>query len=242
VRRVVAVIQARAGSTRLPRKVLRPLGDRPVLAWVIGAARDSGVCDEVVVATTTDPRDDEVAALAATYGATVVRGPEAEVLTRYLLAADATHAETVIRITSDCPLLDPILVAMCVEVFGIEAVDYVTTEHEYSLAHGMDVEVFDASLLRRLDAVATGAERTHVTSYVLTHPDEFTITAVSVDPPSTDLRITLDEPADARVLDELVAALGTNARDYDTVVAYLRAHPELAAINADVAVKPLAAG
>ena len=98
MRRVVAVIQARAGSTRLPRKVMRPLGDRPVLAWVIGAARDSGVCDEVVVATTTDPRDDEVAALAATHGAAIVRGPEDDVLTRYLMAADATHAQRNSRI------------------------------------------------------------------------------------------------------------------------------------------------
>jgi spore coat polysaccharide biosynthesis protein SpsF len=212
------------------------------LAWVIGAARDSGVCDEIVVATTTEPRDDEVAALATSCGATVVRGPQDDVLTRYLMAADSTAADTMIRVTSDCPLLDPLLVAMCVEAFDTERVDYVTTEHEHSLAHGMDVEVFDAALLRRLDAVAIGAERTHVTSYVTTHAEEFTIAAVSVDPSSVDLRITLDEPADARVLDALVAALGTTARDYETVVAYLRDHPELAAINANVAVKPLAAG
>ncbi|MDQ1386308.1 MAG: spore coat polysaccharide biosynthesis protein SpsF, partial [Actinomycetota bacterium] len=87
--RLIAVIQARTGSTRLPRKVMRDLGGRPVLAWVVGAARASGVCDEVVVATTTDPADDEVASLAAEIGARVFRGPVDDVLSRFLLAADA---------------------------------------------------------------------------------------------------------------------------------------------------------
>src|ERR1700690_4091548 len=88
--RTVAVIQARAGSTRLPRKVLRPLGDRPVLAWGIGAAGPADACDDVVVATTTSTDDDDVVATAEAFGARTVRGPVDDVLTRYLMGMGAT--------------------------------------------------------------------------------------------------------------------------------------------------------
>src|SRR3954452_12693147 len=113
--RRVAVVQARMGSTRLPGKVLRDLGGRSVLSWVVDAARDSGVLDDVVVATTTDAADDDLAAHAAEGGrARVVRGPVDDVLTRYLLALDATSADVVVRLTADCPLLDPALIAVLV--------------------------------------------------------------------------------------------------------------------------------
>jgi spore coat polysaccharide biosynthesis protein SpsF len=117
----------------------------------------------------------------------------------------------------------------------------VTTDHRF-VAHGLDVEVCSVSLLRRLDGLARGADRTHVTSYVTQHPDEFLVRSVPLTPPSADLRFTLDEPADADVLDAIVDQLGDCARDFRNVVGLLRARPHLAAINADVALKPLEAG
>src|SRR6185437_46531 len=119
-------IQARTGSTRLPGKVLRDLGGRPVLAWVVAAAQRSGVCDDVVVATTTDPGDDAVDVLATALGATVVRGSVDDVLSRYVLAVDtagATGHDGVIRLTADCPLLDPRVIARCACVFTSGPVD-----------------------------------------------------------------------------------------------------------------------
>jgi len=243
--RLVAVVQARTGSTRLPRKVLRPLGGRPVLAWVLAAARESRVCDEIVVATTTDPRDDEVAFLATSLGATVVRGPVDDVLTRFLLAIDAVGAERgdgIIRLTADCPLLDPHVIALCGHRFVPNRVDYVTTDHDFTVAHGLDVEVISVDALHRIDEVATGHDRAHVTSYVTFRPDEFRIATVALDPSSVDLRVTLDEPADAELLDAIVAELGDRANDWRAVVALLRARPDLVAINAHVDVKPIAAG
>jgi spore coat polysaccharide biosynthesis protein SpsF len=243
--RLIAVVQARAGSTRLPRKVLRDLGGRPVLAWVVGAAQNSGVCEEVVVATTTDAADDEVASLAAGLGARVVRGPVDDVLSRFLLAADAVDARPgagIVRLTSDCPLLDPSVVAMCASAFVPRRVDYVTTDHEHTVAHGFDVEVVSVDALRRLDSVATGADRSHVTSYIASHPGEFRIASVAFDPPCTDLRVTLDEPADAALLDAIVAELGDDATNWRAVVALLRARPDLVALNAHVGIKPIAAG
>ena len=242
--RRVAIIQARTGSTRLPGKVLRPLGGRPVLAWVVAAAVDSAACDEVVVATTDDPADAAVAGLALEVGATVVRGPVDDVLTRFLLAVDATGADAVIRLTADCPLLDPAVIALCVREFDPAVVDYVTTDHDHAgaMAHGFDVEVVSADALRRVDAVATGAHRAHVTSYALAHPDEFRVFTVNVAPPSDDLRVTLDEPADAELLEEIVRELGADARDMGRVVALLRDRPDLVAINARVRQKAVAEG
>jgi spore coat polysaccharide biosynthesis protein SpsF len=240
--RVVGVIQARTGSTRLPRKVLRDLGGKPVLAWVVQAARTSGVCDEVVVATTREPDDDEVVALASALGARVVRGPVEDVLTRFIMATEASGADIVVRLTSDCPLIDPEIIATCVHEFDPSHVDYVTTDHDATVGHGFDVEVFGAQLLRELDAIAHDHDRTHVTSYVYSHPDAYRVARVELDPPSLDLRVTLDEPADADLLDEIVSQLGVRASEYEAVVALLRSRPDLVAINAAVRVKPLAAG
>ncbi|HEV7526344.1 MAG TPA: NTP transferase domain-containing protein [Acidimicrobiia bacterium] len=243
--RLIAVVQARTGSTRLPRKVLRDLGGRPVLAWVVAAARDSRVCDEIVVATTTSPDDDAVATLATELRAHVVRGPVDDVLTRYLMAIDAVGGapgDAVIRLTADCPLLDPHVIALCGNRFVPDRVDYVTTDHDFTVAHGFDVEVVSVDTLRRIDAVATGADRAHVTSYVTFRPDEFRVATVALDPSSVDLRVTLDEPADAELLDAIVDELGDRANDWREVVALLRARPDLVAINAHVDVKPLAAG
>jgi spore coat polysaccharide biosynthesis protein SpsF len=243
--RLIAVIQARTGSTRLPGKVLRDLGGRPVLAWVVAAALDSGVCDEVVVATTTEPGDDEVAKLAHDLGVSVVRGPVDDVLTRYLLAAEAAGAapgDGVVRLTADCPLLDPRLIARCAEAFAPGLVDYVTTDHEHTVAHGFDVEIVSVDALRLTDTSASGSDRAHVTSYIPAHPNDFCIEIVAFDPPSVDLRVTLDEPADAALLDAIVGELGTGANDSRAVVKLLRSRPDLVALNAHVAVKPLAAG
>lgn len=240
--RTVAVIQARVGSTRLARKVLRPLGDRPVLAWVIDAARSSDACDEVVVATTTSSDDDDVAAIAETHHARVVRGPVDDVLTRYLMAIDATGADVVVRLTADCPLLDPALIAMCVRAFDPADLDYLSTNHPRSVPHGLDVEIASADALRAAAKVARDADRVHVTSYLYTHPDEFRIAGITFTPAATDLRVTLDEPDDGLLLDAVVAELGSRASSWREVVALLRTRPDLVALNAHVRQKGLAEG
>src|SRR5689334_15552201 len=124
------------GSSRLPGKVLRDLGGKPVLGWVVDAARDSGALDDVVVATTTEPIDDEVVECATAMGALVVRGPVDDVLTRYLMAIDASAADVVVRLTADCPLLDPSLIALIVAAFDPAQLDYLSTNLPRSLAHG----------------------------------------------------------------------------------------------------------
>lgn len=239
---VRAVVQARTGSTRLPGKVLRPLGGRPVLDWVVTAAQKAPGLDEVVVATSTDPGDDPVAERAALLGAAVVRGPEDDVLARFTQAAREHPCDAVVRLTADCPLLDPELVGLVAAAWRQSpGHDYVATTLVRTLPRGLDVELARVDALQDLDATATGYDRVHVTSGLYGDPERFRCLGLVVSPAANDLRITLDTPQDAELLDGLVEALDgrTGWRD---VVAVLRTRPDLVARNADVQQKPLEAG
>ncbi|WP_104530229.1 cytidylyltransferase domain-containing protein [Blastococcus saxobsidens] len=242
--RVTAVVQARMGSTRLPGKVLRPLAGRPVLSWVLRAARESGSLDELVVATSTLPEDDAVEELAREVGAQVVRGPADDVLDRYLLALDAHPADAVVRLTADCPLIDPALVAMVVAMWRAApaSVDYLATTSPRSLPRGLDVELVTAEALRRAGREATGHDRAHVTSYVWSRPELFRVAGLVVTPSAADLRVTLDTPEDAALLDAVAGLLGDRAPAWREVVGLLRSRGDLAALNAAVVQKALEEG
>lgn len=238
----IVVIQARTGSTRLPGKVLKDLGGRPVLSWVIRAAsRPLGV-DRVVVATSTHPADDEVAELAVELGARTTRGSEEDVLSRFVQALDEHGAETVVRLTADCPLLDPALIAAAIAAFEKLDVNYLSTFLPRSLPRGLDVEVAASEALRRADVEATGADRVHVTSYLYREPGRFNTAGLSFQPSADDLRVTLDTEEDAQALDSIVAELGDRAPAWREVVGLLRQRPDIVALNADVEQKPIEAG
>lgn len=239
---MLAVIQARVGSARLPGKVLRPLGGRPVLSWVLRAAITSHTVEHVVVATTDDPADDPVARLAEREGAGVVRGPDEDVLRRFVLVLDAFGDQPVIRLTADCPLLDPAVISLAAGAFDPERLDYLSTVTPRTLPRGLDVEVVAARALRRADREAAGADRAHVTSYLYRRPATFRIAGLTFAPPADDLRVTLDTPEDARLLDGLVTELGDRPPPWREVVAALRARPDLVALNAGVRQRPLEEG
>ncbi|HET7475533.1 MAG TPA: glycosyltransferase family protein [Dermatophilaceae bacterium] len=241
--RVNAVIQARSGSTRLPGKVLQDLGGRPVLEWVIRAARSAGQLDAVVVATTTEAGDDAVAALAVGLGVPVVRGSEDDVLSRFLLAVRQHPCDAVVRLTADCPLLDPELIDAVAGAWrAAPGYDYVSTVLCRSLPRGLDVELVTAAALRRVDAVAAGHDRVHVTSGVYADPLAFALLGLHVAPRADDLRVTLDTTEDLRLLSSLVALLPDRPAHWREVVALLRDRADLVAINAAVEQKPLEAG
>ncbi|MHB8274948.1 MAG: cytidylyltransferase domain-containing protein, partial [Dermatophilaceae bacterium] len=163
--RINAVIQARAGSTRLPAKVLADLGGRPVLEWVVRAARSARQIDEVIVATSTLAADDVVADLAESLGVVVVRGSEDDVLSRFVAALDAHPCDALVRLTADCPLLDPTLVDAVAGAWAATPThDYVSTVLVRCLPRGLDVELVTASALRVVDRTAAGHDRVHVTS------------------------------------------------------------------------------
>ncbi len=241
--RINAVIQARAGSTRLPAKVLADLGGRPVLEWVVRAARAANLVDEVIVATSTLAGDDLVADLADSLGVAVVRGSEDDVLSRFVAALDAYPADALIRLTADCPLLDPSLIdAVAGAWTGAPTVDYVSTVLVRSLPRGMDIELVTAGALRAVDRMAVGHDRVHVTSAVYAHPTAYRLLGLSVTPPANDLRVTLDTAEDLDLLRALVVELPDAPPEWRDVVAILRARPDLVAINAGVVQKLLEEG
>lgn len=239
----VAVIQARMGSTRLPGKVLRPLGATSVLGWVVRAAAAAKEVGAVVVATSTDAGDDAVAEAAQTLGVAAVRGPEADVLARFLVAlVDREEDETVVRLTADCPLLDPALIDLAVRAFEGSGLDYLSTTLARSLPRGLDVEVTSAGALRSIDALAVGAERVHVMPRFYLHPEQHPVAGLVFSPPADDLRITLDTAEDAALIEALVEELGEGPHPWRAVVALLRRRPDLVALNAAVRQKGLAEG
>jgi spore coat polysaccharide biosynthesis protein SpsF len=241
--RINAVIQARTGSARLPGKVLEDLGGRPVLEWVVRAASAATQVDTVIVATSTMAGDDVVAELAGSLGVPVVRGSEDDVLSRFVAALDAHPADALVRLTADCPLLDPTLIDAVAGAWAAAPVhDYVSTVLVRCLPRGMDVELVTAGALRAVDRVAVGHDRVHVTSRLYAEPTAYRLLGLCVTPPANDLRVTLDTSEDLTLLRALVAELPDAPASWRDVVAVLRARPDLVAINSGVQQKPLAAG
>lgn len=235
----LGIIQARMGSTRLPGKVLRHLGGRTVLDRVVRAARESGVLDDLVVATTVEPDDDAVVAECEAIGVACYRGPVDDVLTRFLGVLETHSADTVLRFTADCPLLDPRLVARAYRVFQAAGVDYLTTSITRTLPRGLDVEVVRAAVLKEIDKLAYDHHRTHVTSYVYTHPAEFDLIGMTVQPDMSYLRLTLDTDDDWRLIEAIVDHFGDAPVTVTAIADWLGGRPELAELNAHIMQKDL---
>lgn len=227
----VVVVQARLGSHRLPGKVLEPVGSRTVLEHVVRRCREADV-GEVVVAR---PEGDErLAGECVRIGVRQVAGSEQDVLLRYLTAAVETRAERVVRITADCPMIDPGVIATAVR--RMEGHRYLTCEG-YPRGIG-DVEVVDVQALEEAAARATDPyEREHVTPYVRDNPDRFpSLTVVApADLRRPDLRVCVDEPADLAVVRRLHALVGEDESiDARRVIELLDQHPDIRMLNAHV--------
>ena len=238
-----AVFQARMRSTRLPGKVLRRLGTGTTLSWVVRAAEQSGGVDDVVIAASTEPVDAAIAEAGSTLGRRVAFGPEDDVLDRFRIALDGcADAETVIRLTADCPLLDPSVIAMAVRAFNGSGLDYLSTTNPRSLPRGLDVEVTSAGALRRIDALARDHERTHVNPHLYLHPGLRKAAGIVFFPDASDLRVTPDTPEGAVLLDALVGIVGDVPPDRSTLVKVLRDNLELVRLNEAVRQKALEEG
>ena len=189
-------------STRLPGKVLADLAGRPALALELerlGCARE---LDEIAIATSDEPSDDPVVALAAAAGVRTVRGPLADVLERYRLAGEALGADAIVRVTGDCPLIDPAVVDTVVARWRGGVADYVANviaPRTYPV--GMDTEVVSWPALRAAAEEASEAyDREHVTPFVRDRPDRFPAERIDLEPAAGDLRLTLDTGEDLALL------------------------------------------
>lgn len=207
---VLAVVQARASSRRLPGKVLLEIEGRPILAMVLDRLARCRSLDGIVLATSNDRSDDPIAALAGRLGQRLYRGPLDDVLGRFAGAIGETDAGAVVRITADCPLVEPTLVDRLVERWRAGDADYVANVVEpRSFPKGLDVEVISREALLMADKEATeAADREHVTAWVRARPEQFGVEGLWMTPPMPDSRVTLDTAQDLEDLRLLVAELG----------------------------------
>ena len=167
----------------------------------------------------------------------------AGVLARFVLAVDLHPCDAVVRLTADCPLLDPALIAAVVTAWrSSPGLDYVSTTLHRTLPRGLDVELARADALRVLAETARGHDRAHVTSGLYADPERWRLQGLSFEPAADDLRVTLDTAEDGAALDALVAALGDRPPAWRTVVELLRGRPDIVALNAHVQQKALEAG
>jgi spore coat polysaccharide biosynthesis protein SpsF len=237
--RVVAVIQARLGSTRLPGKALADLAGRPVLAHVAERAAAIPGVDGVVLATTVSTADDLLEAFAGRAGIGCVRGSEADVLDRFLLASREAGAGAVVRITADCPLLDPEVSGRVVAEYVARrpGVDYVSNVHPPTYPDGLDTEMFSAEALETAWREARlPSEREHVTPYIWKHPERFRLANVEHEEDLSAHRWTVDTEADLAFVRSVFEGLGAGAAraGMRQVLRLLGERPELRGLNAGI--------
>jgi spore coat polysaccharide biosynthesis protein SpsF (cytidylyltransferase family)/aryl-alcohol dehydrogenase-like predicted oxidoreductase len=236
---VVAVIQARMGSTRLPGKVLMPVAGKPLLWHIVHRLRQCGTVDSVAVATSIDSRDDAIEQFCAEAGVICVRGPLQNVLERYRLAALKTGARTLLRVTGDAPLIDPGLIDYLVSGLTKAGADFVQLEPGALCAHE-GVDVFSRRALDWLTAHAADDEiaREHVTSYFKNVPDKVsTVYLPAYQPLARKLeRVSVDTQEDLDRLRTVYERLKTPAGDVPlaSFLQFLEEHPQIRAINAHV--------
>jgi spore coat polysaccharide biosynthesis protein SpsF len=230
-------------STRLPGKVLMPLAGRPILDWVFRAAQSSAEIDDVILATSHDPSDDVLAEFAVAKGVKVVRGPLDDVLGRFVMAVNRVPADAIVRLTADCPLLDPALIDSVVSVWRHNSqTDYVASTLQRSLPRGLDVECVRASALLALDRVASGYDRTHVTSMLYAEGSKFSRLGLTTMPNRSHFRLTVDAPLDFEALHEITLRTGDRVVPWREILEILETNPNIAAINNSVRQKDVAEG
>jgi len=207
---IVAIVQARMSSTRLPGKVLADVAGHPMLWHVVRRLRRARQLNRIVIATSENPSDDAIVRFCEQEGIDCFRGSETDVLDRYYRAARAFAADTVVRITSDCPLIDPAVVDKVVQRFLDGDVDYVSNSLRYTYPDGLDTEVFSFAALEQACREATReSEREHVTPYL--RGKRFRVANVDNDPPAPrNLRWTVDEPADLEFVRRVFAEFAGN--------------------------------
>jgi spore coat polysaccharide biosynthesis protein SpsF len=239
--KITAIIQARMGSTRLPGKVLMDLGGETVLARVVNRLRRATRVDEIVVATTNSVADDAIVRECQRLKVSFFRGSENDVLDRYYQTAGGCAAETIVRITSDCPVLDPELVDETICLFQRQRGDYASNSLPRTYPRGLDAEVFTMSALEQAWRDAHEPyEREHVTPYFYEHPELFRLVSLRGQIDHSQYRWTLDTAEDLELLRTIYARF-SNRDDFTwgEVIQLMEREPELAELNSRVLQKAL---
>jgi|SRR5580704_5013758 spore coat polysaccharide biosynthesis protein SpsF len=239
--KIAAVVQARMGSSRLPGKVLMDLGGETVLARVVRRLRRSALLDAILIATTHSALDDAIVSECERLEVGCFRGSEDNVLDRYYRAAQVCGAEVLVRITSDCPLIDPELVDETIRTFHDQQADYASNTIVHTYPRGLDTEVFSrVALARAWSEASQPYEREHVTPYFYEHPELFRIASTRGRADYSQFRWTLDTAEDLQLIREIYSRFG-NKDDFgwQPAVALMENEPELGELNSRVLQKSL---
>jgi glutamate-1-semialdehyde 2,1-aminomutase len=233
--KVVAIVQARMGSTRLPNKVMKPIGGVPMIELLLSRLAKSKQIDQIVLATSTDDRDTPLVNHVQNLGYTCIRGSEGDVLDRYLVAARETQADVVVRITGDCPLIDPALVDQVIAQFKAEGVDYLSNSSPPSYPDGLDTEVFTLQALERAGWESQDPfDREHVTPYIRKQ-SIYKRGAMRYSEDLSGLRWTVDEAVDFDVITQVFAYFAPDIHfSWVEVLNLQRSQPAIFACNRNI--------
>lgn len=241
--KIVATIEARMRSTRLPGKVLKPVLGRPLLELMVGRVRRAKRIDEIVIATTDDASCDPIEDLARQIGVSFFRGSEDDVLGRVLGAAQSAQADLIVELTGDCPLLDPGLIDRVIETYLAGDVDYCSNRMLRTHPIGMDIQVFPTAVLEQVAGLTSDPrDREHVSIYIYEHPERFRLLnfAESLPPSAPDLRLTLDTPLDYELIQTVFERLYPRNPHFGLpeMLELFAQEPALAAVNEASKPKP----
>ena len=202
------IVQARMNSTRLPGKVLMKLDELTVLDYVINQIRSATKCDKIVIATTNFPDDDKIVNHFANCDIDFFRGESENVLDRYYNCAKKFGIDPIIRITSDCPLIDPEILDNGITKFQNDKVDYISNNKPRTFPYGMDFEIFSfESLETTWENAKLPSEQEHVTPFIFNNPDKFSIGRIENSQNFSGIRITIDRINDLEVVRDIVSKI-----------------------------------
>ena len=242
--KITLIVQARMGSTRLPGKVMQPIAGQSMLARVCRRASRASLVHETIVATSTNCQDDPVATECRRLGLECFRGNEEDVLDRFYQAARARQAELVVRVTADCPLIDPELIDDVVTAACLHEPDYASNIIERTYPRGLDAEAATAAALERAWREAPEAyHRVHVMPYFYLNPARFRLVSVTGQADFSHYRWTVDSPDDLALVRAIYRRLDCgDAFSWRDVIGLIHREPELAEMNRHVRQKQVVEG
>lgn len=236
------IVQARIGSTRLPGKVLKELCGKPVLWHVWNRLCHAKKVDDIIIATTLLPEDDSIQSFCEEYNIPFYRGSSNDVLSRYYEAAKKYDAKTIIRVTADCPVIDPVIIDHLIASYKLKKVDYMSNGMTRTFPRGLDAEIFSFDILQRAYKEASlEYEREHVTPYLYRHPEIFSLNSFLNTEDLSFHRWTVDTEEDFELIKIIYDSLYHKKEIFllDDILKLFSERPDLIKINQHIEQKKL---
>ena len=235
--KTVIIVQARMTSTRLPGKVLKTVLGKTLLEYQIERLQRVKLADQIVIATTTNENDQSIIDLCQRISIPYYCGSEEDVLSRYYEAATLYKADTVVRLTSDCPLIDPTVIDEVINYFNKHKCDYISNTLDRTYPRGMDTEVFPYKILKEaFEKAIELPEREHVTPFIYHRPEQYCLESVKLITDQSQYRWTVDTPEDFELIEKILSVLYPANPEFSMqdCLELLQKHPEWEEINSHI--------